>query len=409
MSLYLDHNATTPLLREVVDAMWPYLTTHFGNPSSGHAYGREAKAAVERARAQVAALVGADPREIVFTSGGTEATALALRGTLSPGRAGSPGHFASAAPSLAPGVGAPSVALDRLRSGTDSAREHVVTTRVEHPATARLVDALEREGVQVTRLGVGTSGLLSLEEVATALTPGARWLSVIHGHNETGVLQSLPSLSALTRPRGVLLHADASQSAGKVPLSLHDDGFDLLTLAAHKLYGPKGVGALVVRSGVELHPQQLGAGHERGLRAGTENVASLVGFGAACVAAQRDLAELAVRLTGLRERLIHALTAEIPELSIAGAEVPRLPNTVYALFPGVSGTALLEHTPGIAASTGSACHEGHESAAQVLLEMKVPAPRALGAVRLTLGRNTSEADVDSAALQLVASWRALVR
>lgn len=373
MTLYFDHNATTPLLPEVVDAMLPYLTTHFGNPSSGHVFGREAKAAVERARAQVAALVGAQPEEVIFTSGGTEATALALRS-----------------------------------AGLASGRDHLVTTTVEHPATARLVDALEQQGARVTRLPVLPSGLLSLAEVERALTPRTRWLSLIHAHNETGVVQPLSSLSALTRPHGVLFHVDASQSAGKVPLAMETDGFDLLTLAAHKLYGPKGVGALICRRGVTLQPQQLGAGHERGLRAGTENVASIVGFGAACVAAQRDLTSLATRLTALRERLINALTAQVPELIIAGLEAPRLPNTVYALFPRVSGSALLAMTPGVAASTGSACHDGHESAAQVLLEMQVPAARAVGAVRLTLGRSTTEAEVDSAAAQLAQSWRRIL-
>jgi cysteine desulfurase len=246
---------------------------------------------------------------------------------------------------------------------------------------------------------------LSLDAVTAALTPSTRWLSVIHAHNETGVLQSLRGLSAVTKRHGVLLHADAAQSAGKVPLSLETDGFDLLTLAAHKLYGPKGVGALVVRQGVTLRPVQTGAGQERGLRAGTENVASIVGFGAACVAAKRDLSEQAARLLSLREQLIDALRAGVPGLIIAGEQSARLPNTVYALFPKVSGAALLERAPGLAASTGSACHEGQESAAQVLLEMKVPASLALGAVRLSLGRHTFPADVDAAAAQLIAAWR----
>ncbi|MFZ5438981.1 MAG: cysteine desulfurase family protein [Myxococcota bacterium] len=361
MPLYFDHNATTPLLPEVVDAMLPYLTTHFGNPSSAHAFGRTAKAAVERAREQVAALVDASPEEVLFTSGGTEATALALRGTLREG--------------------------DR----------HVVTTRVEHPATARLVDALERQGLRVTRLGVQPSGLLAPDEVERALSSSpTRWLSVIHAHNETGVLQPLAMLSALTRRHGALLHADASQSAGKVPLSLVRDGVDLLTLAAHKLYGPKGVGALVVRRGVELTPQQLGAGHERGRRAGTENVASIVGFGAACVAAKRDLAELSTRLLSLRARLERGLMNAVPGLVVACADAPRLPNTTFALFPGVRGADLLARTPEVAASTGSACHDGSHDAPEVLVQLGVDPALARGAVRLTLGRSTTEQDVDDA-------------
>lgn len=369
--LYFDHNATTPLLTEVLDAMQPYLTTRFGNPSSAHAYGKEAKAAVERARASVAALVGASPGEVVFTSGGTEATLLALHGTL----------------------------------GRPVADAHVITTTVEHPATARAVEVLAAEGVKVTRLGVDAAGQVSADALTAALNSSTRWFSVIHAHNETGVLQSLPTLSAVTRRHRVWLHVDAAQSAGKVPLSMAEDGFDLLTLAAHKLYGPKGVGALVVRAGVKLQPVQVGAGQERGLRAGTENVASIVGFGAACVAARRDLAEQGARLTSLRAQLISALRAGVPELIIAGESSPRLPNTVYALFPGVSGAALLEKVPGLAASTGSACHAGQETPAQVLLEMKLPASRALGAVRLSLGRHTLPDDVDSAAAQLIAAWR----
>lgn len=369
--LYFDHNATTPLLAEVVEAMEPYLTTHFGNPSSAHAFGREAKAALERARASVAALVGASAEEVVFTSGGTEATQLALRGSLP-------------------------LPLDAA---------HVITTTVEHPATARTADALQQEGLKVTRLGVDEGGLVSVDALTAALHGNTRWFSVIHAHNETGVLQRLPELSAVTKRHQVLLHVDAAQSAGKVPLSMASDGFDLLTLAAHKLYGPKGVGALVVRKGVKLRALQLGAGQEHGLRAGTENVASIVGFGVACEAARRDLQESAARLTSLREQLIAALRAGVPGLIIAGEQSARLPNTVYALFPGMSGAALLAKAPGVAASTGSACHDGQESPPQVLLEMKVPVERALGAVRLSLGRHTMPQHVDAAAAELIAALR----
>ena len=369
--LYFDHNATTPLLPEVVDAMLPYLTTHFGNPSSAHAYGREAKKAVEQARAAVAQLVGASPEEIIFTSSGTEASALALRGT--------------------------------LQAPLNQA--HVISTTVEHPATARTVDALQADGVQVTRLGVDEAGQVSGDALTTALRPNTRWFSLIHAHNETGVLQPLSAFSRVTKRHGVLFHADAAQSAGKVPISMQDDGFDLLTLVAHKLYGPKGVGALVVKKGVELRALQLGASQERGLRAGTENVASIVGFGAACVAAKRELFEASARMSALRDRLIDALRAGVPGLVIAGEQSPRLPNTVYALFPNTSAAQLLSKTPGVAASTGSACHDGHETPPQVLLEMKVPAALALGAVRLSLGRHTTSADVDSAAAQLISALK----
>jgi cysteine desulfurase len=365
---YFDHNATTPLLPEVVDAMLPYLTTHFGNPSSGHVYGRTAKQAVERAREQVASLVGAQGSEVTFTSGGTEATALALRGTF-----------------LA------------------STRRQVVTSSVEHPATARLAETLVRDGASWTQVGVDTRGLLK----PLHLREDTLWVSVIHAHNETGVLQDLASLSRVAHAGGALLHADASQSAGKVPLDVRRDGVDLLTLAAHKLYAPKGVGALVHATGVRLLPTQVGAGHEAGLRAGTENVASIVGFGAACVAAQRDLADLSARLLTLRTRLERGLRDAVGGVVIAGEGAPRLPNTVYALFPRVTGAALLARSPGVAASTGSACHDGIEHPATVLTEMGVDPALAVGAVRLSMGRATSTDDVDAVIIELAASWRAL--
>jgi len=365
--LYFDHNATTPLLAEVVEAMTPFLTTHFGNPSSGHAYGRVAKAAVEAARAHVAALVESSPDEVVFTSGGTEATALALKGTLRPG-----------------------------------VKEKLVTSRVEHPATMRVCEALAQQGHKVHFVGIDARGRLD-ESALSATLPGARWLSVIHGHNETGALQSLPALSALTRARGVLLHADASQSAGKVPLSLAREGFDLLTLAAHKLYGPKGVGALIVRRGVELMPQQLGAGHERGLRAGTENVPAIVGFGEACRVAKRDLATLAAQVSELRRALEQGLRAAVPGLIIACEAGERLPNTSYVVFPGIPGNVLLDRVPQLAASTGSACHDGAHEPPRVLLELGLSPEVAIGAVRLTLGRLNSRADVDEAVRALSAA------
>lgn len=371
--IYLDHNATTPVLPEVVEALLPFLTSEFGNPSSSHEYGRRAKQAVETARAQVAALINAPMDSIVFTSGGTEATALALRGSF-------------------------------LAS---TARRHLVTSTVEHPATSKLCDRLAAEGATVTRVGVDAHGLLKLDDVERSLTPQTLWLSVIHAHNETGVLQPLGELARRAHHAGALLHADGSQSAGKVPLDPGIDGFDLLTLAGHKLYAPKGVGALFVRPGVALRPTQVGAGHEGGLRAGTENVASIVGLGAACVAAKRDLDELTRRLTAQRDELIARLHAAIPQLVVAGERARRLPNTVYAVFPGVSGTALLARTPEVAASTGSACHDGHESAASVLLEMGFTPGVALGAVRLTLGRSTTNQDVWRAAAALVRAWREL--
>jgi cysteine desulfurase len=371
--IYLDHNATTPLLPEVLEAMLPHLRGNFGNPSSGHVYGQRARAAVERARAQVAALLGCAAEEVIFTSGGTEANNLAIRGVM------------------------------EARGG----RGGVVTSVIEHPATARPCDWLERGGVPVTRLGVDAWGEVRLDEAARAITAETALITVMHANNETGAIQPVEALARLGRAAGALTHADAAQSAGKVPVDVEALGVELLTLAGHKLYGPKGVGALYVRRGVALSPLLLGAGHERGLRPGTESVASLVGLGAACEAARRDQVEVAGRMERLREALYGALAAAVPGLRLHGHPARRLPNTLNVSFPGVLGGDVLARAPEVAASTGSACHAGQVSASSVLLAMGVPVEEALGAVRLTLGRDTGEADVEVAASALTRAWRAL--
>ncbi len=350
--IYLDHHATTPVLPEVVEALLPYLTTHFGNPSSGHAFGVRAKEAVEAARAQVAALINAAPDEIIFTSGGTEANNLALFGLPRP-----------------------------------AGRARIVTSAVEHPATA---EAAARLGLEVVHDGP--------IDATVAL------VSCIHAQNETGVLLPVAERAAAARAVGALSHADCAQSAGKVPIDVQALGVDALSIAGHKLYAPKGVGALFVRRGVALKPITFGASHERGRRPGTENVAGIVALGAACVAAKRDLPTLGPRLTALRDRLFERLRADVPGLRRNGLG---LPGALNVCFPGVSGTALLAKAPEIAASTGSACHDGHESPSAVLLAMGVPPELARGAVRLTLGRSTSEADVEAAAAALIRAYREL--
>lgn len=364
--IYFDFNATTPLLPEVVDAMLPYLREHFGNPSSGHAFGRTAKQAVERARGQVAALLGCEPDELLFTSGGTESNNLAILG------------------------------LTRARPGA----RHVVTSVIEHPATVGPVAALEASGWRVQRLGVGADGVVALP----GELPAQCFVTVMHANNETGVLQPIAELAALTRRAGGLLHTDASQSVGKVEVRVKALDVDALTVCGHKLYAPKGVGALYVRRGLELRPYLLGASHERGLRPGTENVASLVGLGVAAEVAARTQAAEAARVSALRDRLWQALSAAIPGLALNGAGAPRLPNTLSVRFPGAEGAAVLAATPDVAASTGSACHDGHETASAVILAMGVGPNDAVGTVRLSLGRSTTEADVDAAAQRLVAGW-----
>jgi cysteine desulfurase len=369
--IYLDHNATTPILPEVVEAMLPYLREHFGNPSSEHVYGRRAREAVARARGQVAALLGCDEREVTFTSGGTEANNLAIRGVI------------EATPK----------------------RRHVVTSTVEHPATARLCDWLERQGFRATRVAVDGHGRARVDDARRAIEADAVVVSILHANNETGTLQPIAEIAELAHAAGAFVHTDAAQSVGKVGVRVDELRVDLLSVAGHKLYAPKGVGALYVRRGTPIAPFALGAGHERGLRPGTENVASIVGLGVACEIAARDLEATSARLRALSDELWNRLAAEIPDLALNGHPHLRLPNTLNVRFPRATGSAILAGAPEIAASTGSACHEGHETASSVILAMGVSPEEAVGSVRLTLGRSTTEADVATAAAALVRSWR----
>jgi cysteine desulfurase len=371
--IYLDHNATTPLLPEVVDAMLPYLVTHFGNPSSGHPYGLRARAAVDRAREQVATFLGCDVDEVVFTSGGTEANNLAIRGVM------------EASPD----------------------RTQLVTTTIEHPATARPSSWLEAHGRRVVRLGVDADGRARLDEARAVIDRNTALVTVMHSNNETGVLQPVAELVGLARSMGAVSHTDAAQSLGKLPVRVRELGVDLLSVAGHKLYAPKGIGALYVRRGTTLAPFALGASHERGVRPGTENVASIAGLGVACELVGRDLESTAARVKALRDLLWTRLAAAVPGLALNGHRELRLPNTLNVRFPRVSGSAVLEGAPEVAASTGSACHEGGESASAVILAMGVPPDEALGSVRLTLGRSTTQVDVVRAADALIRSWRRL--
>jgi cysteine desulfurase len=371
--IYLDHNATTPILPEVVDAMLPYLREHYGNPSSSHAIGRRAHEAVERARLQVAGLLGCDHDEVIFTSGGTEANNLAIRGTV------------------------------EARGG----RRHVVTTVIEHPATERPCAWLERHGVRVTRLGVDGHGRVRPEEALAVIDTDTALVTVMHSNNETGVLQPIEEIVAAAHACGAVVHTDAAQSVGKVPVDVRALGVDLLSVAGHKLYAPKGVGALYVRRGTLLLPFVLGAGHERGLRPGTENVAGIVGLGVAAEIAARELLSAAERMRRLRDELWESLSAAVPGLRLNGHASLRLPNTLNVRFPGVSGTAILDGTPEVAASTGSACHAGGERPSAVIVAMGVPPGAAVGSVRLSLGHGTTGEQADLASAALTATWRRL--
>jgi cysteine desulfurase len=367
--IYLDHNATTPVAPEVLDAMLPYLRETFGNPSSDHPAGRAAARAVSAARAQVAALIGADPAEIVFTSGGTESNNLAIRGTA---------------------------------SVADPTRRRIVTSVVEHPATTAPLAHLETKGWTVTRLPVTSAGTVDAAAAAEELGPDVALVTMMLAQNETGAILPVRAVAAAARAVGALMHTDAAQAIGKIDVNVDALGVDLLSIAGHKCYAPKGIGALYRRAGTPLGPVLLGAGQEDGVRPGTENVPGIIGLGAACELAGGRLAADGPRLAILRDTLWEQLRDAIPGL-IRHTAQSSLPNTLMVSFPDVLGRAVLAASPGLAASTGSACHAGQDTPAATLLAMGCTPEVALGAVRLSLGRATTAADVSTAATILAAA------
>lgn len=374
--VYLDFNATTPVDPAVVESMMPYLVQHFGNASSAHPYGYRAHEAMERARARVAGLVGAKPSNIVFTGGGSETNNLALKGTVFP-------------------------ALRR--------QPHIIASAVEHPAVLNTLAYLRRRfDVEYCLLPVDEFGMVSPESVRAALRPNTVIVTVMHANNEVGTIQPIREIGAITREAGVLFHVDAAQSAGKTQIDVEGDRIDMLSLAGHKLYAPKGIGALYLRDGVVLDPLVHGSGQERGLRAGTENVAGMVALGEACAIASADLNAEIPRLRDLRDHLHALLATAIPRLALNGHPECRLPNTLNVSFPGVTGQALLAMAPEVAASTGSACHSAQPDPSPVLLAMGHPPERALGAVRLSVGRMSSREQVERAAAALITAYHSLV-
>jgi cysteine desulfurase len=373
--IYLDYNATTPVDPRVIDAMLPYLREDFGNASSSHAYGIRAHQALDRARGQVAALLNADPGEIVFTGGGSETNNLALKGT----------------------------AFVNLKNDP-----HIVSTTVEHPAVMNTLRYLEqRFGVAYTLVAVDDTGVLDLHALCTALASPTCLVSVMHANNEVGTIQPLARIAAIVHEAGALLHVDAAQSAGKVPIDVKAMGIDLLTIAGHKLYAPKGIGVLYLRRGVTIDPLVHGSSQELGMRAGTEPVASVVALGKAAELAREDVAAEAVSLTALRDRLHTGLAARIPGLQLNGHPTERLPNTLNVSAPGTDGQSWLGMTPDVAASTGSACHSASASPSPVLTAMGLSRERAAGAVRLSLGRWTTADEIDAATSALAESYALL--
>lgn len=370
--IYLDHNATTPLDPRVLEAMLPYLCERWGNPSSPYRFGHEARLAVERARQRIAEFLGCRPEELVFCASGTEADNLALRG-----------------------------AAGALRGRG----RHIVTTAIEHPAVLNTCRALEREGSRVSYLPVDTDGVVELAALEACLSAETILVSVMHANNETGVIQPLGEIAKRSHARGIVFHTDAVQTAGKLRLPLGEDGADLLSLSGHKLYGPKGIGLLVARRGTPLEPAITGGAQERALRAGTENVAAIVGLAEAVHLAAQEAEAEGRRLGALRDRLEREIAAHLQAVHIHGARAPRVPNTSNMSFQDVDGESIVLSLDiqGICASTGSACSTGDPEPSHVLVAMGRTPREAQGSVRLSLGRATREEDIDVVVKALVAS------
>lgn len=358
--IYLDYNASTPIAPEAVDAMQPYLTRHYGNPSSPHWAGLPAKEAVEHARGQISGLLGCTAQEIVFTSGGTESNNHAIKGTF----------------------------FSLSHKGN-----HIITSQIEHPATIHPCRFLETLGAEVTYLPVDSTGMVDPDDVAGAITDRTILVSIMHANNEVGTIQPIAEISRMTRERNVLFHTDAAQSLGKIPTRVSELGVDFLSLAGHKVYAPKGVGALYIRDGIQIEPFMHGAGHESGRRAGTENVLLDVGLGAACELAQ-DWIE-SPQILELREYFWASLQEAFKErVVLNGHPVARLPNTLNVSFIGQSGPDLLAKLDGVAASTGSACHAGAIELSPVLKAMGISSETGMGTIRFSLGRNTTKNEIE---------------
>jgi len=377
LPIYLDNHATTPLDPRALDAMLPYLREHFGNPASvQHAFGRRAADAVEAARAEVAAVIGAEPREIVFTSGATESNNLAIKGAA------------------------------RFRR---SERPRIVTLATEHKCVLESAHALEKDGTSVTVLGVAQDGLVDLDKLDRAVDERTALVSIMAAQNEIGVLQPLDRISAICRARGAWLHTDAAQAVGKIPIDVAAQGIDLLSISGHKLYGPKGIGALYVRRRprVRLEPLFDGGGQERGFRSGTLAPALCVGLGAACTIAGAGMADEAARLRALRDRLWRALKAARPDVAINGNPDRRLPGNLNLRLPGIDANKLMADLPDIAISSGSACMAAEVEPSYVLRALGLSAAEAASSIRIGLGRFTTDAEIDRAAMRLTEAIRAL--
>lgn len=372
--IYLDYNATTPIDPVVVNTMEPFLREFFGNPSSSHYYGAQTRLAVETARKQVADLLGAFAYEIVFTSGGTESNNLAITGA----------------------------AHARRHLGN-----HIITSSIEHPAVLEVCSYLEKEGFQISRLSVNEYGMVDPAEVVRLIRPDTILISVMHANNEVGTIQPVAEIGKMAHEKGIWMHCDAAQSVGKIPVNVNDLHVDLLSVAGHKLYAPKGIGALYIRQGIRLDKVIHGADHEQNRRPGTENVLEIAGLGKACELAMENLTENAVHLKKMRDKLEELILERFPGAVVHGHPEKRLPNTLSIGFPGIEANTLLSSADGVAASAGAACHADQVTVSGVLQAMKVPIDVAMGTIRLSTGRYTTEEEVRQAARLITESAIAL--
>ncbi|HKL37779.1 MAG TPA: selenide, water dikinase SelD, partial [Bacteroidales bacterium] len=376
MEIYLDYNATTPVDREVAEAMKPFMEHYFGNPSSIHRFGIETKRAVEHARRQVATLINCHPHEIVFTSGGTESNNYAIKGA----------------------------AWANGEKGN-----HLITSQIEHPAVLEVCRYLEGQGYRVTYLPVDDTGMVREEDLQEAITSRTILISIMHANNEIGTLQPIDKLARIAKDRGILFHTDAAQSTGKIPVDVRAMGLDMLSIAGHKLYAPKGIGALFIREGIKLEKMMHGADHERNQRAGTENVIEIVGLGKACEVADRDMEKNMEQMRTTRDQLHEQLSQALPPIKWNGHPADLLPNTLSISFPGIEANLLLSEIAekGIAASAGAACHADQVDVSTVLQAIRLDEHYAMGTLRFSTGRKTTREEIDRAAQTIIKAAQAL--
>ena len=361
--IYLDYNATTPIDPQVAEAMLPYVHGLFGNPSSGHSFGLAARQGVDRARRQVASLLGCGEDDLIFTSGGTEANNHAVKG---------------------------------VAGAYNDRGNHIITSAVEHPAVTEVCRYLEGRRFRVTYLPVDRYGMTDPQQVEDAITSETLLVTIMHANNEVGAIQPIAEIAEIAHRYGALMHSDCAQSVGKIPVQVDDLGVDLLSIAGHKLYAPKGIGALYIRPGVRLEKLMHGANHEQDRRAGTENVIEMVGLGMACELIQQNLASYARHMGDMRDRLERGLLDSSIEVRVNGHPEKRLPNTTSISFRGLEADRILANLPTVAASAGAACHSDQVEVSHVLAAMNVPEEYAMGTLRLTVGRFTTEEEIDRA-------------